>query len=63
MHDFQYSGWIQSSKWLADFTFLSNMIDLVEAGSWWMRIPRMHLALGYFKAVRKFGQPKKYKNK
>jgi len=39
------------------------MIDLVEAGSWWMRIPRMHLALGYFKAVRKFGQPKKYKNK
>jgi hypothetical protein len=59
-----YSGAMQCSKWDADFTFLSNMIDLVEAGNWWMRVPRMHLALGYFKAVRKFGKgpPKLNKN-
>jgi hypothetical protein len=45
----------ETTKWEADFTFLSNMIDLVEAGSWWLRIPRMHIAMTYFKLVRDFG--------
>ena len=53
-----YSGWVQGiTKWDADFTFLSNMIDIIEANSSpLMRVLRMHIALGYFKTVRKFGQ-------
>jgi len=50
-----YSIEIPCTKWEADFTFLSNMIDLVEAGSRWLRIPRMHMVMIYFRAVRDFG--------
>ena len=52
-----YSGWVQGiTKWDADFTFLSNMIDIIEENSKpWMRVLRMHIALGYFKSVRELG--------
>jgi len=50
-----YSGRVQCTKWDADFTFLSNMIELVENAGGWLRVPRMHIIWLYFQAVRKFG--------
>jgi hypothetical protein len=59
-----YSGWVpEITKWDADFTFLSNMIDIIEENSsLWMRAWRLHIALGYFKAVRKFGSGPKVRD-
>ena len=52
-----YSGRVPSiTKWEADFTFLSNMIDIVEEkSSWVMRVARLHLIMVYFKVVKEFG--------
>ena len=58
IHDYQYRDDVDCSKWEADYTFLHNMILLIEAGSWWLRIPRLHVALTYFKLVREFGRSK-----
>ena len=58
IHDYQYRPDVDCSKWEADYTFLHNMFELIEAGSWWLRIPRLHAALAYFKLVREFGRSK-----
>jgi hypothetical protein len=52
-----YSGRVPGiTKWEADFTFLSNMIDIVETkSSWVMRVARLHFVMVYFKAVKEFG--------
>jgi len=55
IHDWQYSHG-DCSKWEADYTFLHNMFVLIEQGSWWLRMPRLYLALIYFKLVRKYGK-------
>ena len=53
-----YSGRVQCTKWDADFTFLSNMIDIIEGANsiGWIRTTRMHMAMIYFKNVRRFGK-------
>ena len=56
IHDYCYREDVDCDKWEADYMFLHNMIELIEQGSWWLRVPRLHVALGYFKAVRKWGR-------
>lgn len=58
IHDYMYRADVDCDKWTADYTFLHNLIELIEEGSWWLRIPRLHVALSYFKLVRKFGEPR-----
>jgi len=58
IHDYSYREDVDCDKWTADYMFLHNMILLIEAGYWLLRIPRLHLALTYFKLVREFGRSK-----
>jgi hypothetical protein len=67
IHDYEYSGKVPGmTKLEADFTFLSNMIDIINMSecSWYIRSLRLSTAWIYFKLVRMFGKgpPKLNKN-
>lgn len=64
IHDFLYAfGVTQEDKDLADLVFLDNMIRQVEAGAWWLKVPRRHRAVMYYGKVKDFGGSAFWKDK